>query len=96
MVKTLYDKVEDKKNAVFVIASGDSDFKYPIEDVLKNKVQVEQWSWKSAMAKEHEDNKRYSTIIIWRVLWDLSYAFPSPKNSLMKESRNVYLNTLKH
>lgn len=64
MTKTLYDYVKDKENAVFIIASGDSDFEVPIKDVLENNVRVELWAWKNAMAGVYKEMAKRETRLL--------------------------------
>lgn len=55
MAKTLYKDLRDedrKKNAVFIIAAGDCDYKFQVDDVLENNVQVELWLFKHGTTEE--------------------------------------------
>ena len=40
------------EGVIFVTVTGDRDLKSPIEKVLKQRIQVELWSWEDAMARE--------------------------------------------
>lgn len=42
---------EELENTVFVVVTGDRDMKPPVEEVLRNKIQVELWAWESGLAK---------------------------------------------
>ena len=40
---------DDKENTVFIIVTGDRDFKAPVENAVEEKIHVEMWAWKTGM-----------------------------------------------
>lgn len=63
MAKTLYKDLKDRderNKAVFIIAAGDRDYKFQVDDVLENDVKVQLWLFKHGTTEEDGKLERHT------------------------------------
>ena len=100
MMKYLYKRSTDK--VVFIVVTGDKDFKPPIRHILEEELPVELWSWKDSMANDYEDLAKHNSLFTATKLDDVqdefsytAYMSTRKKTNINSDHAIVYLDVPK-